>query len=76
MQATHLFRSHTFDVLSMEQVATKSPHVCHVTPHNGLRCSANVCTHSPAAKSQILSVQSPETVARRAPLHVNKYMYM
>ena len=54
----------------MEQVARKSPHACHVQPHTACVCSVKVCTHSARAKSQILAVVSPDTVASFEPLRM------
>lgn len=66
--AADLLMSQTLDVLSMEQEARKSPHECHEQPHTAWVWSDNVSTHSALEKSQILTVASPEDVARRVPL--------
>lgn len=73
---TYLLRSHIFEVLSMEQDATKSPPVCHEQPHTAWVWSENVVTHSALEKSQILIVPSPDEVARRAPLSKRGNMNM
>ena len=70
--SSHLLMSHTLDVLSMEQEAKKSPHVCQEHPHTAWVWSARVRTHSVLEKSQIFTVPSPDEVARRAPLKYNR----
>ena len=52
----------------MEHEARKSPHECQEQPHTAWVWSVKVSTHSALEKSQILTVPSPDEVARRAPL--------
>lgn len=64
----HLFTSHIFPVQSMEQVARKSPQECQEHPQTAWIWSVNVRVHSALMKSQILTVASPEAVAKLPPL--------
>ena len=68
----YLLTSQTFEVLSIEQEAKKSPHECHEQPHTAWVWSVKVNTHSALEKSQIFTVPSPDEVARRAPLKNNE----
>ena len=68
----YLLTSQTFEVLSMEQDARKSPQECQEQPHTACVWSAKVKIHSALEKSHILTVPSPDDVARRAPLWRNK----
>ena len=64
----YLLTSQTFEVLSMEQDARKSPQECQEQPHTACVWSVKVKIHSALEKSHIFTVPSPDDVARRAPL--------
>ena len=68
----YLLTSQTFEVLSMEQDARKSPQECQEQPHTACVWSVKVKIHSALEKSHIFTVPSPDDVARRAPLWRNK----
>ena len=64
----YLLTSQTFEVLSMEQDARKSPQECQEQPHTACVWSVKVKIHSALEKSHIFTAPSPDDVARRAPL--------
>ena len=68
----YLLTSQTFEVLSMEQDARKSPQECQEQPHTACVWSVKVKIHSALEKSHIFTDPSPDDVARRAPLWRNK----